>query len=175
MLAQVTQGLTALAHRTAERFPDHVPFKKISEGIDKLTEKEIRETLDDYLLPVAPQLQKKNLDYFKKDPTFAFLELENLDVTNHADAVEEVFTVLNQILLLQSTMSLLPPDLMNVAQSMAAQLTGAIGSDGQVDQAAIGAILSQAMSAAGVLKTPISKLDPETATGKLKLARKQLM
>lgn len=175
MIAQVALGLTTLAHKAADRFPDHEPLATMAKKMDSMTQQEIRNTLDDFLLPVAPQLQKKNTSYFLKDPTFEFLKLDQLDLETHAEFVEEIYTVLNQTLLLQSTMSLLPPDLLDVAQNMASQLTKAIGSDGQVDQTAIGAILSQAMTAAGVMKTPIAQMDKETATGRLKLARKHLL
>ena len=175
MFAQVSTGLISLAQRTAERFPDHAPFKQLADKMSAMSHDEVRSKLDEYLLPVAPQLQKKNFLYFTKDPTFSSLELDKIDTVANAEAIEEIFTVLNQTLLLQSTMSLLPPNLLSVAQDMAGQLSGAIDGSGNINQEAIGAILAQAMTAAGVMKTPISKMTKETATGRLKLARKQLM
>lgn len=175
MFSTVANGLVTLAQRTRDTWPDHKPFKELCEKVEAMDEDALRESMENFLLPVAPQLQKKNLEYFRNDPTFAFLELDKVDFEGKPQATEEIFTVLNHTLLLQSTMSLLPDNLLNVAQNMAKQMTSAVSSDGQIDQKVMNSILTEAMSAAGVYKPPISAMDPQTAQAKLKEARKNLI
>lgn len=172
MLSTVVQGVAAAAKRVAEEFPQHKPFQNLHAAVQALDESELREKMDEYLLPIAPKLQKKDIEYFKADPTFASLDLGNVDLTGKDELVDEVFTLLNHTILLNSTVSLLPANLLDVAQSMASQMAGAVGPNGEVDQGAMQGILGQAMEAAG-LHRPAS--DPETAQAKLAKARKNLI
>jgi hypothetical protein len=90
-------------------------------------------------------------------------------------SVEEVFNVINQTLLLISTMALLPQNLVDVAQNMAGQMSAAISPTGEIDQNAMSGILAQAMTAAGVYKQPIAQMDEPTAREKLAQARRNLI
>jgi hypothetical protein len=175
MFSTVASGLVVLAQRARDTWPDHEPFKAMCSKVETMDETELRTCMEDYLLPVAQKLQKKDLLYFKNDPTFAALDLTNVDFDAHPQVTDEIFTVLNHSLLLQSTLSLLPQNLVDVAQGMAAKMTSAVTADGQIDQAAMGSILAEAMAAAGVYKQPIAQMDQPTARAKLQAARKNLM
>lgn len=170
----MNQGLLTMARRVRDEYPDHEPFIEMCTKMKHMSADDMREALDVYLLPVASKLQKKDLDYFVQDPTFRHLRLVDIDLQKNPGLVDEVFTMLNHTLLLSSTMALLPDNLLDVAQNMASQMSGAVQSDGTVDQGAMSNILSTAMQAAG-LNRPVASLTEESATEKLKQARRHLM
>lgn len=175
MFSTVTNGLVSLARRARDNFPEHKPFADLCAKVESMEEDELREAMENTLLPLSSQLQKKNLQYFIDDPTFASLELGDVDFASKPEALEEIWTVLSHSLLLQSTLSLLPPNMLEVAQGMASQLSGAMTGDGGIDQNVMGNILQQAMQAAGVYKQPIAQMDESTARDKLKAARRNLI
>ena len=175
MLSTATMGLVAVARRVSELFPTHEPFTKLLATVESLDAVELRTRFENLMLPVAQHLQRKNLAYFRSDPTFAALELDKVDFEAHPEAVEEVFNVINQTLLLISTMALLPANLVDVAQNMASQMGSVIGPTGEIDQSAMSGILAQAMTAAGVYKQPIAQMDETTARDKLAQARRNLI
>jgi len=175
MFSTVASGLVMLAERTRDTWPGHAPFVRLHEVVKDMNEDALRDAMDNYLLPVAAQLQKKNLGYFRQDPTFEALDLSNVDLESQPKALEEIFTVLNHTLLLQSTMSLLPDNLLNVAQTMASQMTSVVKPDGSIDPDAMQSILGEAMQAAGLHRQHIADMDPETAQQKLKEARRNLI
>lgn len=175
MLSTATMGLVAITRRVCDLYPDHAPFTELLARVEVMDADELRTSFENLMLPVAQHLQRKNLDYFRNDPTFADLKLDMVDFEAHPGAVEEVFNVINQTLLLISTMALLPQNLVDVAQNMAGQMSAAIGPSGEIDQNAMSGILAQAMTAAGVYKQPIAQMDEPTAREKLAQARRNLM
>lgn len=175
MFSTVASSLVSLAQRARDNFPDHEPFAELCAKVESMDADELREAMENTLLPISSQLQKKNLQYFIDDPTFAHLELGKVDFASKPDALEEIWTVLSHSLLLQSTLSLLPPNMLEVAQGMATQLSGAMTGEGNIDQDVMGNILKQAMQAAGVYKQPIAQMDESTARTKLKAARRNLI
>lgn len=175
MLSTATMGLVAVTRRVCDLYPTHTPFADLLKRVEAMDAAELRTSFENIMLPVAQHLQRKNIDYFRNDPTFAVLELDKVDFDAHPEAVEEVFSVINQTLLLISTMALLPPNLVDVAQNMAGQMSAAIGPSGEIDQSAMSGILAQAMTAAGVYKQPIAQMDAPTAREKLAQARRNLI